>query len=324
MRSSSRVFLFEEMRRVEVKGKRQPLEVFPLKGIQTLSLVERPPLIGRKQDLLQLSLLEARVTEEQRPQSITILAPAGTGKTRLLEEFLPRLDPEGGFEVATVRCLPYGQTLTYWPLRGLLTGLLHGEETTKARLQTTFEEGGYKREDATRLAGLILATLGSEGESPSSTDRESLFSAWRLLIEVFARQTPRILVFEDLHWASDSLLDLVEHLLQLRSQCPLLVIILSRPELLDRRPFLREDMALQARNVNLALASGDNAQLAAAIDEAEAHGMVVHTARMRIVLARRAHEPAQLERAREVLERIGDRRFLKKLEQAAAELGQPA
>jgi len=64
---------------------------------------------------MQLELLKERVIEEEIPQLVSIVAPAGTGKTRLLEEFLQHIDPDDGFEVGMVRCLPYGQTLTYWP-----------------------------------------------------------------------------------------------------------------------------------------------------------------------------------------------------------------
>ncbi len=233
--ATQHAFLFEDERMTEVKGKRLPLRVFPLRGRREVRQTNRPPLVGRKQDLMQLSLLQARALEELRPQLVSIVAPAGTGKTRLLEEFLKRLDPDDGFEVATVRCLPYGQTLTYWPMRGLLSGLL-GAEINKNNVLRIFSEGGYKPDEASRLTDLILTTLGIEGESMAMKDRESIFAAWRLLIEVFAREAPRILVFEDLHWASDSMLDLVEHIISLRTQTPILLIALSRPELLDRRP----------------------------------------------------------------------------------------
>jgi predicted ATPase len=186
---------------------------------------------------MQLMLLEERTLEQKRPQLVSIVAPAGTGKTRLLEEFLKRLDPDDGFQVAMVRCLPYGQTLTYWPLRGLLDGLLPGEPIVKPTIERIFMAGGYKEDDASHLADLILSTLGIEGEGTSGAgDRESIFTAWRLLIEVFSKQAPRVLIFEDLHWASDSMLDLVEHIISVRTQARLLLIVLSRPELLDRRP----------------------------------------------------------------------------------------
>jgi len=232
-------FTFAEPRSIEAKGKPLPLLVYPLLGARTTRQAERPPLVGRRQDLLQLELLKERAVEERRPQLVSILAPAGTGKTRLLEEFLARLDPTEGFQVATARCLPYGQTLTYWPLRGLLAGLL-GADPTRDAVIATFVQGGYSAEDAARLADRTLTTLGVESAEVSAmgaeADRESIFMAWRLLLEVFARQAPRIVVFEDLHWASESLLDLVEHVIHFCADAPLVIVALSRPELVDRRP----------------------------------------------------------------------------------------
>ncbi len=226
-------FLFGDVRVIEVKGKRQPLRVFPLTQARTIRHIGRPPLVGRRQDVLQLDLLRMRTLEERRPHLVSIVAPAGTGKTRLLEEFLAHLDPAEGFQVALARCLPYGQALTYWPLRGLLTGLL-GEEIGKPQVVDAFVRGGQTPEDAARLADFVLTTLGVEQEEV--TDRESIFAAWRLLIEALARQAPRVIVFEDLHWASERLLDLVEYLMHPRVQAALLMLVLSRPELLDRRP----------------------------------------------------------------------------------------
>jgi class 3 adenylate cyclase len=225
-------FVFGEARAVEVKGKSQPLRVFPLTGQRPARQMGRPPLVGRKQDLAQLALLRDRALEERRPQLVSIVAPAGTGKTRLLEEFLARLEPQDGFRVATARCQPYGQTLTYWPLRGLLEELLGGEFGPE-QVADAFAAAGHSQDDADRLAGLVLATLGiaPEGEA----ERETIFSAWRLLVEALAAQAPRIVVFEDLHWASDSLLDLVEHIMQPRTEAALLIVATSRPELLDRR-----------------------------------------------------------------------------------------
>ncbi|HLX56758.1 MAG TPA: adenylate/guanylate cyclase domain-containing protein, partial [Ktedonobacteraceae bacterium] len=159
--AAQNAFLFGEVHLIEVKGKREPLRVFPLVEMRTARLVGRLPLIGRRQDLLQLDLLRMRTLEERRPQLVSIVAPAGTGKTRLLEEFLAQLDAADGFQVATARCLPYGQTLTYWPLRGLLTDLLGGE-IGKPLVADAFVRGGQAAEDAARLADLVLATLGIE------------------------------------------------------------------------------------------------------------------------------------------------------------------
>src|SRR5258708_1416213 len=130
-------FLFGEARLGEVKGKARPLRVFPLVGPRPARQMKRPPFIGRRQDLAQLNLLWERALEEQRPQLVSIVAPAGTGKTRLLEEFLAQLDPAAGWKVATARCLPYGQTLAYWPLRPLLDALL-GSQFSAKRIAEAF------------------------------------------------------------------------------------------------------------------------------------------------------------------------------------------
>jgi class 3 adenylate cyclase len=226
-------FLFGEARSLLVKGKSRRLAVCPLVGPRAARELSRPPLVGRRRELAQLGLLRDAALEERHPQLVSLVAPAGTGKTRLLEEFLARLDPTEGWQVATARCLPYGQTLTYWPLRGLLDELL-GARFSPERVAEVFSAGGHSDEDAARLAGLLLATLGVESEERAESS--SIFNAWRLLVEALSHQAPRTIVFEDLHWASESLLDLVEHIMRPRTQAPLLIIATSRPELLDKRP----------------------------------------------------------------------------------------
>jgi predicted ATPase len=189
--------------------------------------------VGRTQDILQVEILRERILEKERPQFLSLGAPAGTGKTRLLEEFLARLDPGERVRVATARCLSYGQTMVYLPLRALLQDML-GVEGSREAVTECFTRAGYRTEDAVHLADHILATVGHGGES--TTEREQIFSAWRLLIEVLSQQASFIVLFENLHWAGDSLLDLVAHLSSARSSTPLLFITSSRPELLDRRP----------------------------------------------------------------------------------------
>jgi class 3 adenylate cyclase len=226
-------FHFGERQLIAAKNKRQPVAAYPVFGPRPARQVTRPTLVGRTRELAQLGLLRDTALEERHPQLISIVAPAGTGKTRLLEEFLAGLDPAQGWQVATASCLPYGQSLTSWPLRGLLDELL-GERFSLERVRSVFTTGGHVEADATRLAEYLLAALGVE--TGEQAQRESIFNAWRLFIEALARQTPLILVFEDLHWASESLLDLVEHVTHPRTNAPLLIIVLSRPELLDRRP----------------------------------------------------------------------------------------
>ncbi len=223
---------------VDVKGKQQPVQALPLLGRAAEAALSRFPLVGRDDDLAQLELVARRAFGDRRPFLVSLIAPAGTGKTRLVEEFLhglPLLSPDA--TVAIAQCLPYGQRVTYWPLRALLVRLVGlkdeaAPETMREEIRAWLHERGV--ESAERVADLLAATIGA-GE-PEVIDRPALFAAWRTAIEVAGRQAPLVLVFEDLHWSSDSLLDLVEFIIQPRGDAAVLMIALTRPELLDRRP----------------------------------------------------------------------------------------
>jgi class 3 adenylate cyclase len=227
-------FRFGPSREVEAKGKAAPVAARELQGANTARQRRRSRIVGRDADLDQLQLVARRTFEERRPFLVSIVAPAGVGKSRLLEEFLDRLDPEA--RVATAQCLPYGQRLTYWPMRAILLSIVGlGDESApddvRAATAAFLRQAGEP--DADRTADLLAATIGA---SEVEGDRIALFAAWRRLVEVAAEHAPLVLVVEDLHWSSDSLLDLVESMLQPRADVPLVMIALARPELLDRRP----------------------------------------------------------------------------------------
>ena len=223
---------------IDVKGKRLPVQALPLLGRAPEAALSRFPLIGRDDDLAQLELVARRAFTDRRPFLVSLIAPAGAGKTRLVEEFLHRLpafSPDATVTIA--QCLPYGQRVTYWPLRAVLVRLVGlkeeaAPETVREAIRVWLHDRGA--ESPERAADLLAATIGA-GE-PEVIDRAALFGAWRTAIEVAARRAPLVLVFEDLHWSSDSLLDLVEFIVQPRGDAAVLMIALTRPELLDRRP----------------------------------------------------------------------------------------
>jgi len=232
-------FEFGPVMTVEVRGKAQPIRAVSLLGrAAPLPVAARTPLIGRGPDLQQLELVASRAFHELRPFLVSVIAPAGVGKTRLLEEFLERLPSvEPRATVAIAQCLPYGQRLTYWPLRGVLYRLIGVADDAKAStvrsaIRQWLEGSGLEALD--REVELLAATVGA-GET-EVTDRSALLAAWRTFFEIASRRAPLVLVFEDLHWSSDSLLDLFEFVMQPRGDLPLLMIALTRPELLDRRP----------------------------------------------------------------------------------------
>jgi class 3 adenylate cyclase len=228
-------FSFGPIRDVEAKGKTAPVVARELQGVSgTRSWRRKSRIVGRQADLDQLELVARRTFEERRPFLVSVVAPAGVGKSRLLEEFLDRLDP--GVRIATAQCLPYGQRLTYWPMRSILLSIVGlGDDSTPEQVRT--ELAAWLRTanepDPERTAELLAATIGA---SEIEGDRIAMFSAWRRLVELAAELAPLVLVIEDLHWSSDSLLDLVETILQPRADVPLVMIALARPELLDRRP----------------------------------------------------------------------------------------
>jgi class 3 adenylate cyclase len=231
-------FAFGPVTEIEAKGKSAPLRARRLEGAGEAKQRARLPFLGRDDDVAQLELTSGRAIKERRPFLITITAPAGTGKTRLLEEFLERLpDLHPDARVVTAQCLPYGQRLTYLPLHTLLHQLLamagdDDPDAMRGAAEKWLTAGGDPA--PRRTAELLAATFGASEGDP--IDRAELFAAWRTAIELAASERPLVVVVEDLHWSSDSLLDLIEVILQPRGEAPILMIVLARPELLDRRP----------------------------------------------------------------------------------------
>lgn len=225
---------------VTAKGKSAPVVAREVVGLRATKAPRgvRSPLIGRENDFAQLQLVARRAIKEKRPAIVSVIAPAGTGKTRLVEEFLDWLPGLASDAlVATAQCLPYGQQLTYWPMRQVLfpiTGISEDTRDADLREQLAAWLRGLGAENADRDAKLLAATIGEAGTE--GVDRDLLFGAWRTALESAARRRPLVIVFEDLHWSSDSLLDLAEFVMQPRGAAAVLMIVLARPELLDRRP----------------------------------------------------------------------------------------
>ena len=233
---AARGFKFGPLADMDAKGKSRPIPSRPLLGRGRAERA-RLPMIGRDADLAQLELVARRVFTERRPFLVTVVAPAGTGKTRLVEallERLPELGPAG--TVATAQCLPYGQRLTYWPLRAVLHHLVGADDDcSPADLRRAVEDwlADHEVPDAQAVGKALLATVGA-GDL-EVVDRAAIFAAWRTALEVAAVGGPLTLILEDLHWSSDSLLDLLESLVQPRADLPILIVAIARPELLDRR-----------------------------------------------------------------------------------------
>ena len=182
-------------------------------------------MVGRERERAALHQAYERAVGERACHLFTVLGAAGVGKSRLVSEFL-----DGLGERATVvhgRCLPYGEGITFWPLREIVR-TLYGDDfpsTIRARLAGD--------ENAELIAERLGAALGHV-ESIGPTDET--FWAVRKLFERQAREQPLVVVFDDFQWAAPAFLDLVEHIADWSRDAPILLVCLARPELLDGRP----------------------------------------------------------------------------------------
>ena len=189
----------------------------------------RAPLVGREAELELLENTFARTVRDRRAHLFTIFGEPGVGKSRLAREFVDGLERAS---VLSGRCLPYGEGVTYWPLAEMIkaaAGISDDDplEEAFAKLRECCEEETVA--DVLGLASGMLEAL--EGE------RSSQEIAWaaREIMVTLADVQPLVLFFEDIHWAEEPLLELIEHLADW-VRAPLLVICLARPELLEQRP----------------------------------------------------------------------------------------
>ena len=198
-----------------------------LAGVRPLALRLDAPLVGRDEEMRRLECAYARATRERVTMTVNVIGEAGLGKTRLVQEIAGRLGRE--VKVLTGRCLPYGEGITFWPLRELVlqAGGGHGSaETIQAFLDGEADAAGV----AERLHHAL--GLGNQG----SSDAAEIFWAARRFIEALARSQPLLVVFEDLHWAEPTFLDLVESLALQPGRSPIVLVCIARPELLEQRP----------------------------------------------------------------------------------------
>jgi class 3 adenylate cyclase/tetratricopeptide (TPR) repeat protein len=209
----------------KVKGKVEPVSPLRIHAVDRLAAgIARQfdrPLIDRRDELAALKVALGRAEVERSCRLFTLLGAAGIGKSRLMSEFAAWLPRRA--TVLTGRCLPYGEGITFWPLRDMVRAL-GGPAGVRSTLAGTADAG--------LVAEKVLAAVGA---SPDSARGEEAAWAFRKLFEALAQQRPVVVVLEDIHWASATLLDLIEYLLGW-TQAPVLLVCLARPDLIDRRP----------------------------------------------------------------------------------------
>jgi predicted ATPase/class 3 adenylate cyclase len=245
-RATERAMEYEEPWSVEAKGKAEPIAVWEVKRARSRVAVERvggAPLVGREQELTLLRETLARVVREREPQLVTLVGVPGIGKSRLVYELFQTIET-GDYGLVYWRhgrSLPYGEGVTFWALGEILkaqAGILDSDsaETAGDKLRRAVERFVSDPADADWFERRLRPLAGLDTDEASGDRRDEAFAAWRRYLEAIADERPLVLVFEDLHWADDALLDFIDHLVEWASGVPLLVLSTSRPELLVRRP----------------------------------------------------------------------------------------
>jgi DNA-binding SARP family transcriptional activator len=196
------------------------------------------PFVGRRHDLALLSGIAERTARERTASLVTVLGPAGIGKSRLVDElvrrFRGRARSRGRSGVLVGHCPPYGRDITFWPVAEMVrtaadVPLGMPGERVERRIARLLRAAGEA--DAGFVTGQLLGLLGL---ADLSTSPEDIAWALRRFLIAVARGRPIVVVFEDLHWAEDTLLDVIEHLAA-TTTVALLVVATARPELLERR-----------------------------------------------------------------------------------------
>jgi class 3 adenylate cyclase/tetratricopeptide (TPR) repeat protein len=246
-RATGRVISYADHGPVDAKGKSLPVPVWEVVEARSRFGVDvartgGATLVGREGELDVLRSALQRAREEQSPQLVTLVGVPGIGKSRLVAELFSAIDaaPEIIYW-RQGRCLPYGEGVTYWALSEMVkahAGILEtdSEEQAQDKLASAVAEAMAGAEDTEWVEGHLRPLVGLAEETQAGGDRQAeAFAAWRRFFEALADRNPLILVFEDLHWADDNLLDFVDHLVDWASGVPLLVVCTARPELLARR-----------------------------------------------------------------------------------------
>ena len=224
------------------KGKTEPISAWEaiavvalpgMRGAEGLSA----PMIGRDEELVVLDALASRVERERAPQLVTTYGHAGVGKTRLLDEFVATLD---NARVLHGRCLPYGEGITYWPLGEAAKGYAGILDSDSAHDALAKLEATVAADVPAERVRAIVEALGWTIALglPDDEDRDLgavLRDAWSRFLTELGRGGLTVLVVEDVHWASEPLLELLEHVTDSLVATAVLTVCTARPEFFDSR-----------------------------------------------------------------------------------------
>ena len=230
---------------VQVKGKAMPLIVWhALTPRSSRADVPGPrvPLVDRREEL---DVLLAAFERAQKlvPQFVNIVGIPGIGKSRLISELIARLDAaQTRFCWRRGRSLQYGEETPFWALAEIVkvqAGILRSDDpaATEEKLGRTVRDSLQEETAANWVEAHLRPLVGLSGDDRIRSDgRDEAFAAWRRFFEALAAREPLVLVFDDIHWADEGLLEFVDHLAASATGVPLIVLCTARPTIFERHP----------------------------------------------------------------------------------------
>ena len=248
--ATRQVFDYRALTPVALKGKAEPVAVFHALAPRArfgadLTRSLGTPMVGRQIDFGIVTGAFQKAVQESTVQLVVVAGEPGVGKSRLVAELGSFVDswPEQ-VRWRQGRCLPYGDGITFWALGEIVkaeAGILETDppEVAAAKIDAVIPDDAP---DAPWLRARLRPLAGLP--APEAALEEN-FAAWRAFVELLAEGRPTVLVFEDLHWADEALLDFVENLADYAEGIPLLLVGTARPELYERAA----GWAASARNV---------------------------------------------------------------------------
>ena len=227
----------ESVEPLSLRGKAQAVPAFRLlevaAGAARVARRLDSPMVGRDIELQQLLDAFERARELSSCQIITVLGLAGVGKSRLTRELLSRLGD--GPLVLAGSCLPYGEGITFWPVAEMVkhaAGIedIDDSSTARDKIGRLLQKDG---DESLLIRDRVAAAIGI---TEAQGDIQETFWAIRRLFESLARDQPVVAVFEDVHWAESTLLDLIGYVAGFSHGRPILLLCTARPDLVEARP----------------------------------------------------------------------------------------
>jgi class 3 adenylate cyclase/tetratricopeptide (TPR) repeat protein len=240
-RQTERVFVYEPLASVEVKGKSEPLQLYRAVEARArfgadLIRTTETLFVGREVEKTLLQGLFDRCARDSSFELVTLVGEPGVGKSRLCAELFRYIDERSELvRWRQGRCLPYGEGITFWALGEIVkthAGVFESDSPQAAAAKLDHALPDVEERDW--VLARLLPLFGID--SGQSASREESFSAWRRFVESIATPGPAVVVVEDLHWADPALLDFLSYLAEWTTGVPLLLLCTARPELFEGHP----------------------------------------------------------------------------------------